>query len=156
MSQHRTGSIGWTFSMPALKALTQTVNLLWTLRASSKENLIWLQPVRSCTSSGKRCRRNKRFPLAGEHPNSSPSESIDAEIRVLKSLEQCLILYFSGTFFALTRSFGICLSSRRQCTPNAIPILSRCLPFQASIPTVCPLDAVVTTKCPKNSNAAAP
>ena len=54
----------------------------------------------SCTSSGNRCRISKRFLLPAEVPGGS--ESIDEEIRVLKSLLPCIIP--CCTSFAMTRN----------------------------------------------------
>ena len=101
-SQCHKGSISRRLSIPASNTSgtkTKKNKLYWHCLPKRKPDLS-SKLESSCTSSGNRCRISKRFLLPAEVPGGS--ESIDEEIRVLKSLLPCIIP--CCTSFAMTRN----------------------------------------------------
>ena len=92
-----------------------------------------------------------RLPLQAELSGGSASESIDAEIRVLKSLGHSITP--CGTFFAMTKSLGCPLWNWKLRPPNAI---HAGLAFCISIPAACPFNPVATMECLQTAHSAAP
>ena len=147
MSQHGISSVSWRFSVPgwiflAPKQWIDCGNCLpdqekpgLSSTARVKLYIIWQQTSHYL-----------RLPLQAELSGSA-SESIDAEIRVLKCLRHSIMP--CGTFFAMTKSLG-CRLWNWKLPPNAI---HAGLAFRISIPAACPFNPVAIMKCLQSAHS---
>ena len=119
--QEEKGEVGlpWAVCVEYLDVAT-----IRTLRRAVKLYIIWQQTSHYL-----------RLPLQAELSGGSASESIDAEIRALKSLRHSIMP--CGTFFAMTKSLGCPLWISKLLPPNAIHAgLSFCISIQLVLSTL--------------------